>query len=149
MSRPAMPGSQMILSSPSMRLSSASASALLTPGLRFLLSTQLSVMIAVPWPSTSMPPPSITRLLRSSGTPVSSAMRAATVASRAWACWLPQPLKLKFTAARSPRALRTKTQPVSRIQRSSMACSIRCTLEPHSWRAVEASAGFTSILTGS
>ncbi len=69
MSRPAMPGSQMIFSSPSSRDSSASHRALSRPGLRLALSTQLSVMMAVPSPSTSMPPPSSTRRVATRAAP--------------------------------------------------------------------------------
>jgi len=58
---PLIPGNQITLLIPRQRFSSASQAALEIPGFRLSLSTQLSVIIAVPSPSTSMPPPSRVR----------------------------------------------------------------------------------------
>src|SRR5882724_13089395 len=75
------PGSQMTFSTPSMARSSASASALVQPGLRLGLRTQVSAVISVPSPSERNPPPSTTRFDRYAGRPASEAIRSPRAAS--------------------------------------------------------------------
>ena len=139
----------MIFFNPKSCLSSRSHCALLTPGLRLSLSTQLSVIMAVPCPSTSMPPPSRIKLLCMRGTPACLATNAATLASRLKVCFSPQPLKLKSTPAFSPFSFTTNTGPVSRIHKSSSGKTIRSILSPISLRATAKSSCRTNIETGS
>ena len=110
---------------------------------------QLSVITAKPWPFTSIQPPSNTQSVLSKGTPASLATKAATLASCRDACLPPQPLKLKFTPARSPAAFFTNTQLVSRIHKSSSPAGIRRTLSLTSLRAMASSSARTNMCTGS
>ena len=67
-SSPATPGNHMIFSSPSALLNSASMCFFLMFGFLFLLIILLSVNMAVPSPSTSIAPPSVTKLVVILGT---------------------------------------------------------------------------------
>ncbi|MNS74835.1 hypothetical protein D3C72_1083190 [compost metagenome] len=105
--------------------------------------------MAVPLPSTSSAPPSSTRRVASSGSCALALTSSATLLSKPDCCFLPQPLKLNLTQARSPFCLRTKTGPVSRIHRSSIWAGMSTTRASSICRALSISASRTSMLTGS
>src|SRR5580692_11314669 len=115
------PGSQMTFRAPSMARSSASASALVQPGLRFGLRTQVSAVISVPSPSDRKPPPSTTSLDRYTGSPARSAMRSPRAASLSYGLYLlPHALKVKAAAARAPAGPTMNVGAESRSHESSM-----------------------------
>mmetsp|Transcript_23936 Transcript_23936/g.66450 ORF Transcript_23936/g.66450 Transcript_23936/m.66450 type:complete len:214 (-) Transcript_23936:126-767(-) len=108
--------------------------------------------MAVPWPSTSTPPPSMTTFETHIRISERSVTIPATLASFLCTCFLPHPLKLKFTAASFCVSVSfTNTGPESRIQRSSRRASISSTLStpPRSCLALLLLPLSTRILTGS
>ena len=117
-SLPAIPGNHIIFSIPSKVLNSASIYCFVLLGLRLLLIMQLSAKIAVPSPSTSIAPPSTTKVLVNLGTLTCSATNLAISLSSSCFYLFPHPLKLKSTAERSPFSFKTNVGPESLSQRS-------------------------------
>ena len=148
MSWPMTPWNQITLVTPSMALSSDSIWSRVLPGLRLGLTIELSVAISVPWPSTSIAPPSVTIDAWKRRIPYLASRFRATRLSSAWVCLLPQPLKLKSTPA-GPCGPVTKVGPVSRAHRSSTGSGITSTVSPSCCCASSLWSGRAISTTGS
>ena len=119
------------------------------PGLRFGLMIELSVAITVPCPSATRAPPSETNGAGNLRSPSTRSTSRAILASWAWACLLPQPLKFRSRPASPPRPLTKNTGPMSRIHRSSLTSATTSTCLPQARAASRACSGRATIATGS
>jgi hypothetical protein len=104
----------------------------------------------VPAPSTSIPPPSFTRSLRNVSTPACAATAAATCSSLSHAAHgcAPQPLNVQSTPSTVVPSL-TNVGATSRAQASLRGAGTNSAAPPSISWATAASAGSTTIRTGS